>query len=141
MAGKLKKMQRKGTATVEVAIVFSLLLMLTIGAIHYGWLFLKAQQITNAARMGARTAIRPDATIANVNTQVDALMTAAGITGYTTTFLSEGVVVSDIAFDVNTPVSVRITVPAANVNIIPMPFVGPETWNLGAEVTMAKEGF
>jgi Flp pilus assembly protein TadG len=141
MAELLRKRHCRGAATVEVAIVFPLLLMITLGAIHYGWLFLKAQQLTNAARMGARTAIRPDATVSVVNSQVNALMTAAGISGYTTTCLSEGTVITDIALDVNTPVTVRITVPAANVNIIPMPFVGPETWNLGAEVTMAKEGF
>ena len=44
---------------VEAAIVFPILLMLTLGAIEYGWLFLNAQQVTNAARQGARIAILP----------------------------------------------------------------------------------
>ena len=42
----------RGATLVEMAVVFPLLLMVTLGAIKYGWLFLKAQQMTNAARTG-----------------------------------------------------------------------------------------
>ena len=41
-------------------IVGVVMLLFTFGAIKYGWLFLKAQQITNAARQGARMATLPD---------------------------------------------------------------------------------
>ena len=40
--------------------VGTVVLLFTFGAIKYGWLFLKAQQITNAARQGARMATLPD---------------------------------------------------------------------------------
>jgi hypothetical protein len=53
--------RERGTEIVEMAVVLPLLLMLVLGAIQYGWLFLKAQQIANAARQGARIAILPDA--------------------------------------------------------------------------------
>jgi Flp pilus assembly protein TadG len=113
--------------------------MLTLGAIRYGHLFLKAQQITNAARHGARTAIRPDATTTDVETEVANLMTAAGMgaSGYDTNL-------TDVSPGVGQSVTVRITVPAANIDIMHVPLftdLEPADWNLGATVTMAKEGF
>lgn len=53
---------RRGAALVEMAIVLVLLLMITLGAIEYGWLFLQMQRITNAARHGARVAAALGAT-------------------------------------------------------------------------------
>ena len=47
-------------------IVSAVVLLFTFGAIKYGWLFLKAQQITNAARQGARMAFLPDVPDPNV---------------------------------------------------------------------------
>lgn len=142
MVGRLKKNWR-GIATVEMALVLPLLLLLTMGAIRYGWLFLKAQQITNAARMGARTAVLPDATEDGVRANILSLMTAAKMedSGYEVTFDP-----TDIDVDVNTPITVRITVSAANIALLHVPLftsIEPNdgNWNLGAEVTMAKEGF
>jgi len=51
-----KNQHRRGAAMVEMAIVLVLLLMLSLGVIEYGWLFLTMQRITNAARQGARVA-------------------------------------------------------------------------------------
>jgi Flp pilus assembly protein TadG len=139
---RIMKKSRHGLATVEMALVLPLLLLVTLGAIRYGHLFLIAQQITNAARNGARTAIRVDATNVSVQTTVDAYMTAAGIpAGQYTLMLTPA--------DVTTPtagasVTVRITVPSANVDVLHVPLFTnfePANWNLGATVTMAKEGF
>ncbi|MHC4496134.1 MAG: hypothetical protein ACYSYM_09960, partial [Planctomycetota bacterium] len=105
--------------------------------IKFGWLFLKAQQITNAARTGARIAILPDVTVADdVEPAIHSLMTSAGMggSGYTVTVTpNPSTVVSGGA------VTVRITVPAANVNIMPLPGFSDD-WNLQGSVTMAKEG-
>ena len=54
-----KNKRFRGLATVETAIVLPLLLLITFGLLEYGWLFLKMHEITNAARHGARLAIRP----------------------------------------------------------------------------------
>ena len=48
------KARQSGLATIEMAMVLPLLMLLTLGVIEYGWMFLKSQQITNAARQGAR---------------------------------------------------------------------------------------
>jgi len=134
MVRKLKK-NRRGAATVEMAIVLPLLLMLTMGAIKYGWLFLKAQQITNAARQGARIAILPDVTEDDVLTAISNLMTAAGMgSAYLPPTITPGVGVGP-----GEAVTVRITVPAANVDIMAIGLL-PAPATLGAEVTMAKEG-
>ncbi|MHC4143992.1 MAG: TadE/TadG family type IV pilus assembly protein [Planctomycetota bacterium] len=132
-----KTNRRRGVVVVEAAIIFPILILLTLGGIKFGWLFLKAQQITNAARTGARIAILPDVTVADdVEPAIHSLMTSAGMggSGYTVTVTpNPSTVVSGGA------VTVRITVPAANVNIMPLPGFSDD-WNLQGSVTMAKEG-
>ena len=120
----------------EMAIVLPLLMMLTMGVIHYSWLFLKAQQITNAARSGARVGIvNPSA----ITASVDTLMTAAGMgaSGYT--------VSSVLGTNSGDPVTVTVAISKENVamkvalinapSLLPLPPNG-----LHASVTMAKEG-
>src|SRR5262245_26472001 len=71
--------RRRGIAAVEFALVASLLFVLVIGIIDYGFIFLKAQQITQAARSGVRAAVLPDATAAKVTTAISTIMNDAGI--------------------------------------------------------------
>ncbi len=48
-------MQRfRGTTLAEAAIVMSLLCLVTLGALQYGWFFYCLHTVTNAARQGAR---------------------------------------------------------------------------------------
>lgn len=141
MVRRLKK-NRRGVTVVETALVLPLLLLLTMGAVRYGWLFLKTQQITNATRMGARTAVLPDATVAGVQANILVLMTAAGMgaSGYSVTMTPADIT----SLEVGDSLTVRITVPAANIGVMRVPLftdLEPANWNLGAEVTMAKEGF
>ena len=72
---------RRGLAMIETAIVLPLVLLLTMGLIEYGWLFLKAQQITNAARQGARVGARADASNLDIQDAVTGAMTLAGMEG------------------------------------------------------------
>jgi Flp pilus assembly protein TadG len=123
----------KGLAIVEAALVFPVLLLLTFGVIHYGWLFLKAQQITNAARHGARVAIRPDATATQVTTEIAILMTDAGISGY------DPPTITGISNGTGELVTVSLSVDIANVALMNTPLL-PSPSTLGASVTMAKEG-
>ena len=133
-----KQTRYRGVATVEAAIVFPLLLLLTFGAIKYGWLFLKAQQITNAARHGARIAILPGVTVNDdVLPAIQSLMAAAGInSGDYSVTISPADFPSAAAGDT---VTIQVTVPCANIDIMQVPLL-PSFENLGASVTMAKEG-
>ncbi len=160
MVGRRKKVWRRGTTAVETAIVFPLLLLVTLGAIHYGWLFLKAQQITNAARIGVRMAIRPDVTVTDVQATIDSLFSPANanISGYTLSFFRSEVdavtglpltdpngnptltPIGDLVQDMGVPITVRISVPRVNVDFMNSAML-PTPDNLVASVTMAKEGF
>lgn len=152
---RIRKKNHRGAAAVEMAIVLPLLLMLTLGAIRYGWLFLKAQQITNAARYATRIAIRDNATAAEVIAAIDALFdpSRANISGHTVKFYRTDIdagtgaevvtEIADFSVEVGVPITVGITVPHENVDIMVVPFVTelePDGWSLGASMTMTKEG-
>jgi Flp pilus assembly protein TadG len=133
-----RKNQYRGAAAVEAALVFPLLVLLTFGAIKYGWLFLKAQQITNATRYGARLAILPDSTTNEVETAIINLMTAANIP---VTIDNITITPTDFSsLSVGDSIEVKVVIPAENVDIMDVSLF-PSVENLGASVTMAKEGF
>ena len=150
MKRRRRKVSRRGAAAVEVALVLPVLLLVTFGAIRYGWFFLKLQQITNAARYGARVAIRADASNQDVLDAISTLLGAYGANildaneALPVTFMVNGVSSGDItpATDMGDSITVTITVPAADVDILPMALFNfePDGWNLRASVTMAKEG-
>lgn len=135
---KRKKSRCCGLAMVETALVLPILLMLTFGTIKYGWLFLKAQQITNAARYGARMATLPDTNFDDVKTSViDLLNVVNGIVVNT-----DEVTITPIVLPVlnNRPgVNVYIEIPTDRVDILDITWI-PEPELISASVTMAKEG-
>ena len=119
---------------IEMALVLPVLILLVFGAIEYGWAFLKASQISNAARQGVRAAIPPDATTATVQAAVDAAMTQGGLTssGYTTTITS-------LNATIGAAVTVKVVVP----DYTKISLVGglvPRPTQLSAAASMAKEG-
>lgn len=128
---------RRGLETVEAALVLPILLLITFGAFKYGWLFLKTQQLANAARQVARVAVRPGNRSADITIQFNDLMTQANISGATCE-----VDPLDGVQTVGYPVSVHVFVPIANVDIIPLlPWPGTGVdGNLGTTITMSKEG-
>ena len=133
MVGKRTNTRYRGVSTVEAALVFPVLLLLTFGVIHYGWLFLKAQQITNAARHGARVAILPYADEDQVAAAIALLMADAGISGY------DDPNIMGISNAPGESVTVSLSVDTANVALMDIPLL-PNPSSLGASVTMAKEG-
>ena len=117
----------------EMAITLLLLLLLTFALMEYGWLFLKIHQVSDAARQGARLAILPDSTNADVENRVQSAMTAAGLgaSGYTITLTP--------ATNVGDPVSVDIDVLYSKIALTQVPLV-PVPVHIHASVCMAKEG-
>jgi len=138
---RILKEKRRGAALVEMAIVMLLLLMLTMGAIKYGWLFLKAQQITNATRQGARLASLPNVDLTDVEASIETMMDAAGMAKATSNY-SVAITSGDLSasgLPEQATVTVLITVPRANIDIVDIALL-PAPANLGAQVTMPKEG-
>ncbi len=144
---RLRRPSRRGTTLVEAAFVLPLLLLVLLGAIEYGWLLFNVQQITNAARQGARVAILPDVSPAQAQAVIMALLQKVKLDRCSPTVEvgpdPDGIVVP--GYPTRAAVRVRITVPTANLRIVNLNAFArngvqlePET--IGATVTMAKEG-
>lgn len=70
-----------GAELVEFALVFPILLVVMLGIIDFGFLFQRYEVLTNAAREGARVAILPGYSDADVAARVNQYLTAGGLTG------------------------------------------------------------
>ncbi len=123
--------------TVEMALIAPVLLLLTFGLIEYGWMFLKSQELTNAARRGARVAVRADATTSDVTSAIGDIMMACDLdgSGYQVT-ITPSDVASAATCDV---ITVQISLPYANISLTGTPFI-PTPTNVRASTSMAKEG-
>jgi Flp pilus assembly protein TadG len=70
----------RGAELVEFALIFPTLLLVMLGIIDLGFMFQRYEVLTNAAREGARVAILPNYTNADVQARVTQYLTAAGLT-------------------------------------------------------------
>ena len=80
-----KQTTRRGQAVVELALILPILMLILMGIVEFGRIFMAHQTIANAAREGARTAVLPTSTMSDVSATISAYMTAAGLTGSTNT--------------------------------------------------------
>src|SRR2546427_465892 len=71
----------RGQALVETAIAVPLLLLVSVLIFEFGRAYQVAQVITNAAREGARVAVLPNATAADVQSRVTTYLQAGAIGG------------------------------------------------------------
>ena len=149
-----KSGRNKGILTVEAALIFPVLLMVIFGAIYYSWLFMRAHQITNAARQGARAAICHGVTMANEDSvarnAVNGVMSSAWVGLSTSDYVMDPPIITSGIDPSHYNVTIRLTVSTANPKIglglgsvlgnMPRPFnlLTPPT--LQASATMAKEG-
>ena len=137
-----KKNNLPGIAVVETVFVLPLLIILTFGGIKYGWLFMRHQQLTNAARQVGRVAIRPgnrelDIYGENSDGMFDTLMNNANITGAECTVVpANGVAV--VGGDVTVTVEIS-DMSQSNVDILKIPYL-PAPSKMTATITMSKEG-
>ena len=128
--------QRRGGTLVETAIVITLLMVLTLGLLEYGWLFLKSQQVTNATRQGARVGARVDAGTADINQAIADAMNVAGLggSGYTVMIDPADVESLDPGTLFTVSVSVAYTAVGLGMPLVPV----PDT--ISASLSMAREG-
>jgi Flp pilus assembly protein TadG len=69
----------RGAELIEFALVLPILLVIVGGIIDFGFLFQRYEVLTNAAREGARVAVLPGYTNADVTTRVNQYLTAGGV--------------------------------------------------------------
>lgn len=125
---------RTGAAVVEFAIVAPLLFMLTLGMMEVSRMVMVKQLLINASREGARLAVLPGATSAEVLELVSNELTAYSVNG-----VSIEVQPTSLATAVaGTPVTVSLNVAAASVSWIPKPLFSFNQ-TLSASTTMRKE--
>ncbi len=147
MARIVKYKRRRGTAAVEAALMMPLIMLLTFALIKYGWLYVKVQQINNAARHGARVAARADSENWMVEAEVAPLMAKMWPTGpgadpppadwYLVTFSPDPI----DGLPTGTIATITITTTYRNtpLDIMSMVLV-PVPSSIGGTASMAKEG-
>jgi Flp pilus assembly protein TadG len=126
-----------------MALVMLLLFTLLFGVMEYGWMFLKMQEITNAARQGARLAITPD-----VNSASDINDPQASPSPSPIKMLQDAkipvrggtVSVSPVNVTPGTLVTVEVVVPYEDVELFHFKLL-PKPAMLRASVSMMKEGY
>ena len=132
-----KYIRYRGSSILELMFVLPILLMITLGIIGFGMLFLRVNQITNAARHGARVAARYGDNTGIAEGEATLLLTNVGLD------------ISNITIDVNDPGSVIGQAVTMTVKGEDLDFLKLHTLNMlyvpipddfTASVTMAKEG-
>jgi Flp pilus assembly protein TadG len=104
---------------VEAALVMSMILSVTFGAVEYGFAFYVKHSIQGAAYVGARSAITTGSTNAIVNTAVAASMTSAGFNSSQYTVTTNPSTIAGVAS--GTYITVTVACTWSNVGISPLP--------------------
>lgn len=127
---------RTGAAVVEFAIVAPLLFMLTLGMMEVSRMVMVKQLLINASREGARLAVLPGATSAEVSQLVSRELTAYSVNGVNVEILPRSLESTTSG----TPITVALDVEAASVSWIPKPLFSFNQ-TLRASTTMRKESY
>ena len=114
--------------------VAPLLLLMLVGIMEYGLIFLRAQQITHAARHGARVGARADATNGEIESAV------AAWCGNPAVHMDPCVVHIDVDDVATLAVGELLTVTVTSTDIKVGVTLVPTPDSFSATVTMAKEG-
>src|SRR5438552_3487535 len=124
-ANKIERRRRfRGSAVLDAALVFPILLSLTFGTIEYGYYFYVKHSLQGAAREGARAAITPTAVNSDVTTAVSNAISVAGLSssGYTTTLSPSNV--SGVAAGTSITVTITCTWGTVGSGFRPLGLIG-----------------
>ena len=127
---------RRGTLLVEAAIIMPVVILMTFVLIEGGWLMLKAEQIENAARQGARVASLNNSTSGQVDTVISTILASAKLPASGTWTC----VPSPASAARGTQIKVTVTIPYGNITLTKVPLIitGSES-PVSSSVTMTKE--
>ena len=114
---KTTRTRQKAQAIVELALILPILLLLLMGIVELGRIFMAQHTITNATREGARIGSLPSSTTSDAHSTVSTYMNAAGLSGDTNVSMSNvGPTVNPGA---TTSVTVEHQLPILVGNLIP----------------------
>jgi Flp pilus assembly protein TadG len=137
----------RGQALVETALVLPLLLLVSVGIFEFARAYQTYQVLTNAAREGARLAILPDSTTADVQSRVVAYMQAGALDNYNgatvsvnqnATLSAGATTASASVVTVNYPFSFMVLNPIARLVVSGSP-LGNAPLTIGASAQMRNE--
>ena len=135
--------RRRGSALMEAALVFPVLISLTFGSVEFGHFFFVKHSFQGAAREGARAGIAPGASNTDVTTAVGAAMTSAGFpSGQYTVSIRDAADTSNVnvsSVAAGTSILVKVTASWGTIGIRPLGLIGTSKTVLGQTV-MRKEG-
>lgn len=100
----------EGAELIEFALVLPMLLLVVLGIAEFGFMFQRYEVITNAAREGARIAVLPGYSTADVQNRVSAYVTQGRVP---TTVTNPVVTVADV----DIPVPGRLPISARRVTV------------------------
>jgi Flp pilus assembly protein TadG len=116
----VKSLPRRGTTTVEFALVIPVFFLFVLGLVEVGRGFMACHLLTHAARVGCRQGILQSQTTATITTAVTDKLTSQGITGATTTVQVNGVVADASTANSNDDITVIVSVPVADITWVPV---------------------
>jgi len=139
LRGVSNRRRWRGSAVLDAALVFPILLSLTFGTVEYGYYFYVKHSLQGAAREGARAAITPTAAQSDVTTAVTNALTAAGLqnSGYVTS--TSPASVGSLTAGTSITVTVTCTWGTVGAGLRPLGLIGSTKQVKGITV-MRKEG-
>ena len=135
--------RRRGNALLDMALVMPVLLMLSFGAIEYGYAMFIKHSLQGAAREGARAAIVPGATAADVQAAIDQTMQISGFppTKYTRPAVIEPSNWASAGAGTQVKVTVQTTWGTVGIHVLPTYLGGISSGKqLVAATAMRREG-
>jgi Flp pilus assembly protein TadG len=93
----------RGAELIEFALVFPVLLLVVLGIVDFGFLFQRMEVVTNAAREGARMAVLPGYTKADVENRVCNYILTGGVPMTTCGAAGNTLVTVNMAFPIAMP--------------------------------------
>lgn len=138
--GGPRRTARGGGVVLEAILVLPMLLMLSFGAVEYGWAFYIKHLMASATYAGARAAIATGSTNANVQSAVNAALTASNVNAAQFTLTTSPTSVATAT--TGTLVTVTVTATWSNVGVSPLPVAMgglPANKQITCSLTMTHE--
>jgi Flp pilus assembly protein TadG len=132
----------RGTALLETAMTLPLLLIVSVGIFEFGRAFQTWQVLTNAAREGARMAVLPNSTDANVKARVQSYLTKGQLNATpgivlnpaSTVDIGGGVTAKSSLVTVSYPFKFMVLQPVASLIVSGATYGAPFTLTASAEM-------
>jgi len=126
---------QRGAALLETAVTLPMIMLVAVGIFEFGRAYQTWQVLTNAAREGARIAVLPDYTDAQVTSTVRTYMTSGRLTNASTATIT---IVRNVPFGAPPTTASRVTVnyPFQFMVISPVAKLVRKGSTVGAPLTM-----